>query len=615
VLACVAALLGASSFCAVAGFYRMFTLLSPYDDEGYVLVLLRAFRAGKPLYDEVYSQYGPFFAEAMSWIFGGTGLPLDHDHGRLVSLALWIAASLCFGAWAALLSGSALAAAIVQLLVFRAVWPYIAYEPLHPAVLVCLLLALLVLTTAAEIRRPRLAAGLQGALVAALTLVKINVGALAALALLLRWIPNLVASTRRASALLIAALGVVAPLLLLGPSLGAAWVRTYLELVEAAIVPVLMVQWHVADNLLSPVPPGWLLAGATMAATPILGIALLRGSSLDALARGVLVGPLGHAGAFSLPLLVPPGATLVALASAAACVAALLATHRDAAPFAPAWLGGAVAVARIAVGYTLLATAIGFALPGGWSIGFWSAPLAWVVAWPLEGDPPAVAAARRLLPPLAVLQTLQAYPVAGTQVVWSSVLLVLLGLLSARDGVIGLTRWLGSSAPWGAPSRLGTAALALGVALSAGSFAGPLVTLRHDYATLVPLNLPGTQLVRVSPRVARRLRRLTEAIDENCDNFIGLPGLDSLYLWAQRTPPTALNHNAWMFTFDPALQERVVRALTPIDRLCVVRQEGDLDFWRQERPLPDGPLLRYVEEGFVPLERFGGYILLVRAPR
>jgi hypothetical protein len=593
----------------------MFTLLSPYDDEGYVLVLLRAFTAGRPLYDEVYSQYGPFFAEAMSWIFGGTGLPLDHDHGRLVSLALWITASLCFGAWAALLSGSALVAAIVQLLVFRTVWPYIAFEPLHPAAIVCLLLALLVLTTAAEMRRPRLAAGLQGALVAALTLVKINVGALAALALLLRWIPNLVASMRRAPALLIAALGVVAPLLLLHPSLGAAWVRTYLGLVEAAIVAILLVQWHVAEDVRSPVPPGWLLAGVAMAATPILGIVLLRGSSLDALALGVVVGPLGHAGAFSLPLLAPPGTTLVALASAVACVVALLATRRDRAPAAPAWLDGAIGVARIAVGYTLLATAIGFALPGGWSIGFWSAPLAWVVAWPPEGDAPAVAAARRLLPPLAVLQTLQAYPVAGTQVVWSSVLLVPLGLLSVRDGTIGLTRRLGASVAWGTPSRLGFAALALSLAWSAGSFAGPLVTLRNDYANLVPLALPGTQLVRVSPRVARRLRRLTKAIDQNCENFIGFPGLGSLYLWTERTPPTALNHNAWMFTFDHALQERVVRALTPIDRLCVVRHEEQLDFWRQGRPLPDGPLLRYVEDGFVPLERFGGYALLVRASR
>src|SRR5215831_13550650 len=77
VLAGTALFATTSLFCAAAGFYRMFTLFAAYDDEGYVLVLLREVAAGRPLYDGVYSQYGPFFVGVMSRFFRATGLSID----------------------------------------------------------------------------------------------------------------------------------------------------------------------------------------------------------------------------------------------------------------------------------------------------------------------------------------------------------------------------------------------------------------------------------------------------------------------------------------------------------------------------------------------------------
>src|SRR5207302_295637 len=37
-----------------------FTAFPPYDDEGYVLAVLIPFVRGRALYDEVYTQHGPF---------------------------------------------------------------------------------------------------------------------------------------------------------------------------------------------------------------------------------------------------------------------------------------------------------------------------------------------------------------------------------------------------------------------------------------------------------------------------------------------------------------------------------------------------------------------------
>ena len=42
-------------------FYSLFSGFPPFDDEGYILIGLIEFSEGRALYDEVFSQYGPFF--------------------------------------------------------------------------------------------------------------------------------------------------------------------------------------------------------------------------------------------------------------------------------------------------------------------------------------------------------------------------------------------------------------------------------------------------------------------------------------------------------------------------------------------------------------------------
>jgi hypothetical protein len=614
VLAGTAVLATTSLFCAAAGFYRMFTLFAAYDDEGYVLVLLREVAAGRPLYDGVYSQYGPFFVGVMSTFFRATGLSIDHDHGRLLSLAMWLVTSLCLGVWAAVVAGSALAGGVVQLLVFRVLWLDIGYEPMHPAGLVCALLATLVGTTALEPRYPRFAAALQGALLAALSLVKINIGGLAALAVLLRSAPDLVRQGRRTSAFLVVAAAVAAPTLLTGQSLGAAWAQSYDVLATAAVLGVALVNVRGPARVVAPIALGWLLGGAGLTAALIVADTLLRGSTLTAVVRGVAIAPLHHAAAFTLPLEPPGGVVLLALAALAACVVSLAARPRLAARPDEPWSRIAASAGRLAAGSALLATSLGIALPAGWSGGFWLAPLVWVAAWPPGADPPKLGAARRLLAPLAALQILQAYPVAGTQVAWGSFLMVPAALLCLRDAAVGLTaaRRLPAGA-WGV--RFASTAALLALSLSVASFFPRLVSLRAAYASRKSLALPGAQLIHLPPQKATQLRRLVRAIDANCKTFVGLPGLNSLYLWARYRPPTGFNHNAWMFTFDEREQSEIVQALTSIEGPCVIRNEKLLDFWRAKRDLPEGPLVRYIENEFVPVARFGSYEILLPTSR
>ncbi len=73
-------------------------LLSPtssraptWDDEGYFLQAFRDFISGRPLYDQVFSLYGPlafFCAAVLSGFDAGN---ITHDHLRWALLLLWMA--------------------------------------------------------------------------------------------------------------------------------------------------------------------------------------------------------------------------------------------------------------------------------------------------------------------------------------------------------------------------------------------------------------------------------------------------------------------------------------------------------------------------------------------
>jgi hypothetical protein len=223
---------------------------------------------------------------------------------------------------------------------------------------------------------------------------------------------------------------------------------------------------------------------------------------------------------------------------------------------------------------------------------------------------------RRLVPPLATLQVLHAYPVAGSQLPWGSFLLVLVAFLCALDGARQLAAWAGVrgrrllSRPWPA-----AAACTLALVSTAGSYVIPLAGMRRLYRQLPSLALPGARMLHVMPDQVQGLHELVGKLRNGCETFVTLPGLNSLYLWSGREPPTGLNATSWMFLFDDALQRRIVARLETIERLCLVRHPELVASWARSRPLPWLPLLAYLETRFELRERMGAYELWVRRSR
>jgi len=164
---------------AVAAYLTIFTGFAPYDDEGTLLVTLNAFAHGDVLYRDIYSPYGPFYYEIFGGLFALTGHAVTTDVSRSIVVLIWVGTSLLFGLAAQRLTGY-LALGVAGMLAAFAALFVLAGEPMHPQGLCVLLLGAFALLVVAEPRRRVGWAGAgAGALLAALTLTKVNLGVFA----------------------------------------------------------------------------------------------------------------------------------------------------------------------------------------------------------------------------------------------------------------------------------------------------------------------------------------------------------------------------------------------------------------------------------------------------
>lgn len=589
----------------------MLTGFQAYDDEGYMLIALHSFVHGGELYDDVFTQYGPFYYEAWGGLFSLFGIPVDLDSGRIATLVSWVLASLILGLSIWRMTGSILLGILVQVLVF-ATLGVVRNEPMHPGGLICLLLAMLVaISCAIRARLSPGAIGLLGGVVAALLLVKINVGAFALAAVVLACAVSYPAlSGRWWLRLTIEAAFVAMPLALMAGDLGEPWAREYAFHVSIAALAVVVV--------LRSREPGrrdgeelWWLGGGFLAATGAILLAILgAGTSLGSLLDGVLAQPLRQGDAFKIPLAMSERFFVFDGIALAAALAYLYASRSPGA--APVW-GTALPLFSVLVGIELVLSPIGRTLPveivdlAAFQLAL--VGFAWVALLPAPGADSSTAFARLLLPPLAVMQALHAYPVAGSQLNWAAFLLVPVGALCVANGVRGLSAVLSGRRERRAAAAVGVlAAVALALFVADTALKRPLDDNRAAFRAAIPLDLPGARSVRVGEPELDVYRRMSAAIDANCATLVMLPGMNSFYFWADRAPPTSLNATAWPVLLGEDAQRRVIRETRPIDDLCLLENPALAGGWTAGQTA-EGPLLRDLGHGFEPVFAIGDYRL------
>lgn len=405
------------------------------------------------------------------------------------------------------------------------------------------------------------------------------------------------------------------PLFITPRDLGLGWVRELLVLEFLATVAILA-----AARPLRPRPGDdearlrrWLVAasaGFAFAFVAILGIILLTGPSPGDVYEGIVTQAIRVRDALVLQVEFPPAALDWGIVAVAA--AALTGRLRSAWFAKPAiWPG----LLRAGAGLTILfsvAHIMPFGLePAGKSPLVLPMVLAWVAA--LAPAAARESAQRRflrvLLPALAVAETLQVYPVAGSQMGISAAVFVPVGALCLGDALKEMRVW---GAARGAPvlERLGAvvdvSVVALAAMFALDSIVLPAATSAVAYRNQPKLPLPGASLLHIPPASVETYVGIVDLLHRHhCSTFVGYPSINSLYLWSGLEAPAPQLPNAWMDAFDGAQQQRVVDELRASPRPCAIRSEDQAAGYLTNGPPADLPLVHYVFNDFKTVAQVG----------
>jgi hypothetical protein len=347
-----------AAFLAPLAWWRLFTFFAPYDDEGYLLLSLRSFIHGGALYDQVYTQYGPFYYEFWGGLLGLTGQAVTTNVGRLLVVGVWVLTSLLLGIAASRATRS-LAAGLCAQIVSFSVLDGLVPEPMHPSGLIVLLLSAFAVALTVLPQRARAGAGALGAIAAAATLTKLNVGGLLVIgiawSLVVAW-PR----ARRQRWVVAAATALLAlvPVVLMRQDLGYAPIGRYAAVVALALlaVGVAALPGQVVDAARLRLIARWFAVGLAATAALVTVVLLILGTTPGALFDGVVTEPLRLRNIFSITLLTVPRDLVWAITGAGAAAGWVLVRTRPASRL----VAGAGALARIAAAVAAFMAATGW---------------------------------------------------------------------------------------------------------------------------------------------------------------------------------------------------------------------------------------------------------------
>lgn len=607
----------------VTAYLQIFIQFATYDDEGTLLVGVRAFADGQVLYRDIWSVYGPFYYELFGGLFALTGHAVTTDASRSIVIVLWVGTSLLFGVAAQRLTSRLLLGAGGMIAAFAALG-VLANEPMHPQGLcVALLGGFSLVAVFGPTKRVLLTGALGGALLAALVLTKVNLGAYAIAAAVLAAALTLEpVHRRRWLRWLVIAGFLLLPAVVLERDLSLGWVRELLLLEVLAATALI-----VASRPLWP-PHGedhggllrWLraaVAGFLAAFVAILAIVLLTGPSPGDVYDGVVKQAFGIRDVLLDPYPFPAGAALD-WAIMAVAVAVLAVRLRRSDGDAPSlWPGLSRGFAGVVI-WLSVAHVVPVALsPSTTNPVLLPMLLAWLVAIPPAGarEEPWRRFVRVLLPALAITETLGAYPVPGSQLGIAAVCFVLVGALCFADALTELRAWSvarGEEAVAGFGITEVAVTTAMVAILALNVFVLPAGRNAIVYRDQQKLSLPGAGLMRLQPEQAENYMELVDLLHRNgCTTFIGFPTVNSLYLWSGLEAPAPQIPNGWMYALSRAQQRRALDGLRASPRPCAIRNEELAAPYLKGEPPPDSPLVDYVFDDFKLAQTVGPFEFLL----
>ncbi len=612
-----------------------------HDDEGYVMITQQAFNDGLPLYDDIFSQYGPAFYIVKHALLAAIGQSdLTHNANRILAMGFAAGTSLLMGLAAWRCTRDPIATSLVFLAVSRLCAKIVAAEPGHPQEFLMLFFAVMVLVFS-DWRWTATRGVILGICTAVLALTKINAGAFAIAALTI----VLLAETRpqhRSIRLLwrFAALVLVAmPAVLMKSSIfpgvwqlgrppeapySLAWVwlaltltcglASWLSVASIAIVPSFESTRSVRRTAAA------LAIAMLTAAAAICVYTLIRGTSPTAFVDAVVLRPMRFSSAFAILPIISERQAAAAFLSLAAAV--WIAAN-------PSWLertGPAyvLAVVQILLGcsylWPQLAVVESVPLPGNFTYPYVLSSWAWVLLVPTSrsqlASTPRLRTSIGFISLLSILTCLYAYPVAGSQRRLVAVFSTMVAALLLYNGAMSLlpNDWrrsvAGPTRTWTTRSAAACVSLVTGLAMAFG-YPTLIRDLTKEYSTKLPArHLHGAGLLRMDRSVYAVYASLVANVRANTDSYLtfltlfGHTRFNSLHFWSEQPPPTyLLGSIPWHKLLTQEEKQRTREALEAGGRTGLVVLG---------RFAPDGYLEEYFKLRYAPALTLGDFTLYLQ---
>jgi hypothetical protein len=593
-------------------YYSIFSGFMQYDDEGYLLITQKLFFDGQPLYDRVFSQYGPFYYLYYGALRAAGLFEVTHDSTRIVTTIHWLLAATCFAAAAYRLTKRFWFALFVLMhsVLYLA---DLMFEPGHPISLIAVQTGFVTFVVASWNWQgasiwPFV---LTGALIGATAATKINAGAFMYLAMVCGiWYSGnqrLPAAFQRIEPWIsrMLALGAV--------SFAAVFMRQNIFSKFWAFNFCLVVTTSVAAVLLANRPLHRKSSDSRAGRFPLIyfhvGFAcVLLASAAYAIARGSTVPAMWHdlvseASKLPLVLFTTSDAFTPAKSALAALSLVLAAAWRFASPGVSEVVFVPLNVLKLFVGTAFIIS--GIVGDSTMSIGASFAPWIWLVVVQPPNAAPATPA-RFILAAAASFMMLYGYPIFATQGGLATALMVPVFSLAAFDAAVAMQDWFEKRGAIYDP-RVRSAAF---VALAAVYWviASPLA-VRERYFNYCALEYPGAQKVRLNPRLSAELDWVVNNLRARGGTFVSFPGMNSLYFWSELSPPTGFNCGQWSALIDTERQRAIINAIDGRTDVCAITSPIRESIASNSM---QPPLVRYMVESFEPALRTSYYTLSIR---
>jgi hypothetical protein len=592
-----------------AAYWALFSQFAPYDDEGFFEHGFRLFAQGHALYNNYYTQYGPFPYELWGWLFRIAGRTLTTDTGRLIQVGIWCTASLSLGFLAHRLTRQLGIGIAVQALSFQALGVMLN-EPMHPGGLIALMLILAVCIVVFGFDRwPARSLIALGGLLACVALTKINLGGYAFIALVYASVMAHPSLRRRAWARRTVSLGIVAlgPLIMYG-QLDDDWALRYAALAAggalALCIAVEGIEHAAADDWLSEVSArrflGCWIGGAFAVAIVILALVIAQGSTPGEIFYDVVIRASRTGSIVTVPIML--GSRVVVWAFGGVAVAFTLARSgalKRAAEIPELVTGLSRIAVGIAIWLSLTATAPVSLLPDA-ALAL-AMPLAWVAAIPSRHGSQTAGSyfVRLFITTLALIEALDGFPVAGSQIEFGAVLFFVCGAICVADGLADIHAWSSERVARGLlridiRNFVSAGAAALALIFVYVEVDQPLQTFRASYEANIALAVNGASRLRLPQGQAFGIDQVVNLLVADCRSLVTLPGQFSFNDWTGLSTPSdlLLSEDAWT-TMTAEESRRAVRTLRTTPGLCVLNTVG-LD-------PQTGAVAAYVAKDFRPI--------------